>query len=239
MKGMAVWSTNMHFLSFLAATLVAGLVSTAWAEEPRHITVTGSGEVQVIPDVATIRAGVETRSETALDALTSNAAEMQAVFDALAAQGIEATDIQTSQLNLNQIYDTRPTETGEPPAVLGYQASNVVTVRVHDLGQLGTIIDALGTAGANRLDGITFGIAEPRPHLDDARRAAVADARSKAELLVEAAGVTLGSVMSIDETGGRGGPVPMQARAEMAFDMPIAEGSLALTATVEIVYAVE
>ena len=88
--------------------------------------------------------------------------------------------------------------------MVAYQADNTVTVRVREIAQLGGTIDALAGAGANRLYGIGFEVSEPRAALDAARREAVADARAKAELFAEAAGVTLGPVISIRE-GGMGG----------------------------------
>ena len=100
------------------------------------------------------------------------------------------------------------------------------------------MIDALAEAGANRLQGVSFDVAEPRPHLDAARERAVADARARAELYAGAAGVTLGPVVSIRETVEMPGPIMMRAEAADAA-VPIAAGTVTLSAQVEVVYAIE
>ena len=99
-------------------------------------------------------------------------------------------------------------------------------------------VRALAGAGANRLYGIAFDVAEPRPSVDAARREAVADARAKAELYAEAAGVTLGPVVTIRESVGMGGPEPLRAKAAMEA-APVAEGTVTLTADVEVVFGIE
>ena len=101
------------------------------------------------------------------------------------------------------------------------------------------MIDALAGAGANRLYGISFEMADPRPSVDAARRQAVADARAKAELYAEAAGVTLGPVVTIRESTGMEPPQPFRAKAEMADAAPVAEGTVTLTADVEVVFGIE
>ena len=110
---------------------------------------------------------------------------------------------------------------------------------MRDLASLGGLIDALAGAGANRLYGIGFEVSEPRPSVDAARREAVADARAKAELYAEAAGVTLGPVVTIRENVGMGGPEPLRAKAAMAEAAPVAEGTVTLTADVEVVFGIE
>ena len=145
--------------------------------------------------------------------------------------------MQTSQLSIGPAYG--PYDGGpEPQKIIGYDATNTVTVRVREIAGLGGVVDALAKAGSNRLYGIGFEVAEPKPHLDAAREKAVADARGRAELFARAAGVTLGPVLSISEAVQ--GPVPIMMRAEaMADAAPIAEGTVTLQAQVEIVYGIE
>lgn len=224
-------------LTLVALALPAtALAQEATAPEPRRLTVTGEAEVQATPDRAAFTAGVQTEALSADDALGATAEAMRAVFAALEAQGVAAADMQTSQLTVDPLWDAPPD--GRQPRVRGYAASNLVTVRVRDVTKLGALIDAVGTAGANRIFGISFDVENPKVGLDDARRRAVEDARARAELLATAAGVTLGPVMSIRESGG-GGPVPMYARAEAMADMPVAAGTVGLSASVEIVYGIE
>jgi uncharacterized protein len=101
------------------------------------------------------------------------------------------------------------------------------------------VLDAMAEAGANRLSGIRFAIAEPRPLADQARERAVADARAKAELYARAAGVSLGNVVGIRETQPFDQPFPMRAQAEMAMDGAVMEGTLEVEAMVEMVFTIE
>lgn len=219
--------------------LAIGLVlaAPAAAEDlPRQITVTGTARVEAVPDLATVSVGVTTRAATAAAALAASSEAMTAVMAGLDGAGVAAADRQTSQLSLSPVYGG-DRDGGEPEAT-AFQADNTVTVRVRDIARLGEIIDALTKAGANRLYGVGFELSEPREALDGARRAAVADARARAELYAEAARVTLGPVISLREGAG-GGPMPMYARAEAASAVPIAEGTVTLTAEVEVVYGIE
>ncbi len=223
---------------FLAVGLALAVPAAA-QDTPRQITVTGMAQVEAVPDLATVSVGVTTRAETAAAALAANSEAMQAVMTGLDESGIAPRDRQTSQLNLNPIYDDDRSGDGGVPVVTAYQADNTVTVRVHEIARLGPTIDALTKAGANRLYGIGFEVSEPREALDGARRKAVADAHARAELYAEAAGVTLGPVISLREDDG-GGPTPYFAKAEAASAAPpIAEGTVTLTAEVVIVYAIE
>jgi uncharacterized protein YggE len=226
-------------LPALLALLLAA-AGPALAQDPpvRQIVVTGEAEVEAAPDRAVVTAGVESQAATAAEALAANTTAMTAVFDALEAAGVPRPDFQTSQLSLDALWENRTDGEG-PPRVVGYQASNLVTVTVRDLARLGPVIDAVTAAGANRLHGIAFEIAEPKPHIDDARARAVADARARAELYAGAAGVTLGPVIAIREAPAMDGPVPMYARAEMSAAPPIAEGTVSLSARVEVVYGID
>lgn len=230
----------------LPTALILGLVGTAAAQDvqagiqqlPREIIVTGEGVADVVPDTAVVTAGVESQAETAAAALDANAGAMQEVLTTLEEAGIERRDIQTSHLALTPVY--RPGENGAWSAeVIGYIARNMVTVRVRDASRVGSVLDSMSGAGINRIDSIAFSVAEMRPHLDAARRDAVADARAKAELLAEAAGVGLGEVVNIRETQPVDQPFPMMARAEASgMAGAVAEGSVEISAMVEIVYSI-
>jgi uncharacterized protein YggE len=227
----------------LAAALATALaILPAAAQEPappaRTVSVTGAAEVEAVPDLATVSAGVDTQAETAAAALTANSATMTEVFAALEASGIERRDMQTSNLSLGAVWE--PYRDGEqPPRVIGYQASNMVTVRVRDITSVGAVIDAVATAGANRLNGVSFEVAEPRAAIDRAREQAVADARARAELYARAAGVTLGPVLTISEAREPSQPFFARAADTIEAAPPIAEGTVALRAEVNVVFGLE
>jgi len=155
--------------------------------------------------------------------------------------GIEPRDIQTSQLSLNPRWERR-NNNNNPPRIVGYEALNTVIVRVRDLGAVGAILDVLTQTGANRINQISFGIQKPRPHKDEARRLAVADARTKAELYAQAAGVELGPIISISENGSNPQPRAMARMGVASMEastVPVAAGEMGLRATVTLVFALE
>ena len=227
-------------LVMLAEPVLAQAVAAA--DEPPTIMVTGEGRVDVAPDLATISLGVTNEADTAKEALDANTAALQAAIDRLKAAGIEDRDIQTSGLSLGPRYDYNRTNPDGSAQITGFIASNMVTVRVRVLDQLGAVLDAVVTDGANTLGGVSFGLQEPDPVLDEARKDAVADARRKAELYAAAAGVTLGKVRSIAEQSGFAVPMPMpMAEASLskaAAPVPIAGGEVSVTANVTIVYEI-
>lgn len=219
--------------------ILPGLAGAAEGTPPRLISVSGSAEVAAAPDLATISAGVQTQSATAAAALSENSTAMAAVFKALAARGVAKADIQTSQLSLDPVWEQPTDGQTSPQKVVGYQANNMVTIKVRAIEQLGAVIDELGGAGANRIFGIAFEIADPRPLLDQARVKAVEDARGRAELLAKAAGVTLGAVQSIADSSQIASPAPLRAKAAMDMAAPVAEGQVSLSADVALVYAID
>lgn len=202
-----------------------------------RLTVTGQGEARVAPDMATIQLGVTTQAQSAAEAMRQNSTRQAAVIEALTGAGIEQADIQTSGLNLNPMMDYGE---GRAPTVTGYQASNMVAVRVKDVARLGEVLDAIVAAGANEINGIGFTRDDSAGTEDEARRAAVTDARHKAEILAEAAGLTLGPVLVLRDTPTPEGPRPMMMEARAASDaakVPVAPGEVALSAMVEMQFA--
>lgn len=201
------------------------------------ISVNGTGEARIAPDMATIQLGVTTQAESAAEAMKQNAERQTAVIAALGEAGIEQADVQTSGLNLNPMMDYGE---NRAPTVVGYQASNMVSVRVKEIGNLGQVMDAIVNAGANEINGISFQREDGTDAEDDARRKAVEDARRKAEVLAEASGLTLGPVLSLRDTPQPEGPRPMMMEARAASDAastPIAAGELSMSAQIEAEYA--
>lgn len=205
-------------------------------ERPR-ITVTGEGRAEAVPDLAVITIGVTTHADTAAAALAENSARLSAVLDRLRAAGVADRDLQTSGLSLGPRYDYG---NNHPPRLEGYEATNQLAVRVRALDTLGAILDAAVTDGANTLGGLAFSLADPQGARDAALAAAVAEARRKAAIIAEAAGVRLGPVLSISEQVAFAGPQPMPriAMAEAAPAVPVAAGEVGYAATVTIVYGI-
>jgi uncharacterized protein YggE len=231
----------MRRLSVLASI---ALLATALPAYAGTISIEGRGEVRAAPDMATVNSGVTTQGATAREALDANTAAMAELIATLKEAGIETRDIQTSgfSVNPNYVYSDERDENGYslPPRINGYQVSNSVTVVIRDLEDLGNILDQSVTVGANTVNGVSFSVADPSDLLDEARKAAFADARHKAELYAGVAGANLGDLESISERADFGGPqpYPMYARAEVAASapVPVEAGELTFAVTVNVAW---
>jgi uncharacterized protein len=228
---------HVLLLAAFAGSSVAAQPQTP--TEPAVISVTGESHISVPPDLAQIDAGVTSDARTAREAAEANNAAMGKVLVALKVTGIDEKDVQTSRLSLQPQYSLA--KQGSPATVTGYRASNRVTVRLHDVTKVASVIDTVVGAGANEIGGINFMVSQASKLLDEARAQAIADARRKAEIYAKAAGVTLGLPLSISE----GGAVQPVFRARIAAPMaaaapvPIAQGEETLSVTVGVTWAIK
>ena len=199
----------------------------------RQVTVVGSGEAHVAPDMATVQLGVENNAPTAQEALAQNTAQAQAILDQLKQLGVAAKDLQTSGFT---IY---PTYSNDNRTVTGYTVSNMVSVMIRDLSKAGTLLDQVVSAGANRVYGISFGLSDPKAAQAQARDAALAEASAKATQLAKGTGATVGSVLVITENIGAVTPLPamLAGRADMAgAPVPVQPGEQTVTAQVQVTF---
>lgn len=205
------------------------------AQELRQITVTGEGAAVAAPDMATISLGVSHRADSAEEAMARVSQGVAEILDVLPRFGIAARDTKTSGLSLYPVFAN--SSINPQDRLSGFEASNGVTIRVRDLNQLGAALEAVLRTGANRLGGLSFGVQQPAPLQEAARRGAVADAMARARVYADAAGVTLGQVVSISEAGGGYRPEPMM-RAARSEAVPIAAGETTISASVTMVFAI-
>jgi hypothetical protein len=222
-------------MRFAAICAVLWVCATPISAEDRHITVTGQGMVQAQPDQAVISVGAAHRAKSAQDAMDAVNTAVAGMMAALNTAGVEPRDIQTTGIGLHAVHDHN-TQSEGGPVLVGFSASNRLTIKVRDIDAAGEVLGALVDAGANDIGGISFGLSDPQEAMNGARRDAVADAQSKAALYAEAAGVALGKVISVREHGGQM-PRPEMGRMAMAsFDAAaIAPGELSIFARVEMV----
>jgi len=210
-------------------------------DQTSTITVPGRGIVRVHPDVASIRLGVAIVRPTAGDARAAAAATMTAVVAALEAGGVARGDLRTALVGLDAVREY----SGEgAPRVTGYQLTNTVEATVRDVETVGALIDAALAAGATSMDGLAFRLADPTDALTEARRAAVADARARAETLAAEAAVGLGRVVEIVEGGAAppGPPRPFaELRAKLTADVatPVEAGTDELEVVVSVSFAID
>lgn len=181
-----------------------------------RLDINATGEVTRVPDIAVITAGVVTRSPSATGAIQDAAERMQKVLAALRHAGVADRDIQTSNVSLNPEY--RYPE-NQSPQLVGYTASNQLTIRFRDIKSSGKILDALVSEGANQINGPSLTIDKPEAALEEARANAVQIGRARAELYARSLGLRVVRIVSVSESGGYAvppPPVPMMARAQMA-----------------------
>jgi len=202
----------------------------------RTITVSGHGTVSVVPDTADLMTGVQAQAATATEALDTVGTKSQALIDTLKGTGIAAEDIQTAGLNLY------PTFGNDGQNITGYQASTSVTATITDVTKVGDVVDALKSLVGDELtlQGVSFSYADPEAVMADARTAALANAKVRAEQYAAAAGVELGGVLRIVESS-VASPVMFRelAAAAPAADsskVAVEPGSQDLAADVSVVY---
>jgi uncharacterized protein YggE len=228
-------------VALMLACAAPALADTTPDATPRTLTVSGQGEVKAVPDRAQLSTGVVSRARTAAQALADNARAMTAVIDTLKRAGIAEKNIQTSNFSLSPQYsEPKP---GTPARIAGYEATNTVSVTVDGIDKVGPAIDALVAAGSNQIDGPSFTFSDDETLLGRAREAAVKDAVRRAETIARAAGVTLGPILAISESGSA---VPFAdkrmfralAGNAAAPQTPIAAGEDSVSASVSITWEI-
>jgi len=224
-------------LSACSSAQAAPLAQSDTASNPRTLAVSGSGQIYLTPDMATISIGVQTEGKQAASVVRENTAQVKDVMAALKDFAIADKDIRTTNFSISPQQNWGPN--GERLAVR-YVVSNTVMVTVRDLEQIGALLDAVVQAGSNQINGISFDVSDNTSALAEARLSAVKDARAQADQLASAAGVTLGNVLSIT-TSTSGGPSPYLRAANVesfAADVPISGGQVAVTVQVQMVYEI-
>jgi uncharacterized protein YggE len=235
--------------------LVLGVVPAVQASEEGQpgrvddtpkLTVRGAAELHKPADRLQLRVGVVTEDPAATTALQENSRRMEAVIKALEKVGVTEQEYETGHFSVRPVYSRRP-RNADPewrPQITGYEVTNSLVVRTKKLKLAGRLIEAANGAGANSID-ISFDLADPRTHRDEAISTATANARSDAATLSRAAGVQLVRVLSVnlDQAGWRP-PVPTMARgmamAEAAGAAPpMRPGEVTVRATVTLVYEIK
>lgn len=207
------------------------------------IWVNGEGKVMAVPDIATLRLGIEAQEVSVAEAQARANEAMERVMTALTENGVAEKDIQTQYFSVNRI--TRWDNEKQQEVVTGYRVTNMVTAKIRDIDKAGTIIDAVAEAGGDltRIDNISFSVDDPSTYYEEARGKAIADAQDKAKQLAELAGVTLGKPTYISESIA----YPVYTRevmyekavAEEASATPISPGEMEISINVQLVYAIQ
>lgn len=232
----------------LSIPLLLGVLALpAWAQRSDRdrpeiplLTVSGNGDARVAPDVATVRLGITRQANTAQAAQAKVNEVAQAILNAVTRTGVDRKQIQTSQLTLHPVYAPQKPGSSDPPEIVAYRATNVVSVRVEDLPKSGEVIDAGLKAGANELQGINFGLKDDTEARERALRQASREAQSKARVMAESLGLRLGSVQEVQENGvSIQQPFfagAMMARAADGAGTPVAPGEITVNASITVRY---
>jgi uncharacterized protein len=233
---------KLAVLGILILSVFLAACGTALAQAPenqeRTVSVNGSAQVSLTPDIAYISIGVTTEGADAALAVERNNTQAQNVINRLKTLGIDEQDILTNNFS---IYPT-PVYTPEGQSrETTFTVTNTVFVTLRDLDQVGQILGAVVESGANQITGIQFDVADKTAALTEARQLAVDNSRQLAEELATAAGVNLGPVKSISMLGGHY-PMPVTLQREVAVmdvgSVPISTGQLTITVDVNVVYEI-
>jgi uncharacterized protein YggE len=228
----------------ILAVALSGCASTKQNTQqptPRTLNVNGSAQVTLAPDIAYISIGVHTENANASEAVNANTTQAQTVVDAIKSAGVEDKDIRTSNISISpqQQFDQNGKLTG-----VTFIVDDTVYVTLRDLKKIGDILTASVNAGANNIYGIQFDVVDKTSALANARKSAVENARTQAEELAQAAGVTLGAVQTISfynnyptpvMAEGKGGGVMTNA----AVSVPVSPGQLTFQVDVNITYEIK
>ncbi len=216
---------------------------TLSSAEQKGIAVSGTGKVTVTPDMGLLTLGVQITRPSVTAARDAASKSMDAIRAALKQQGIEGKDVATSGFNIQPQYDFQPNRNGSPN-ISGYMVTNNITVKVRKIDIVSEVLDNAVMAGGNdvRVNQVAFTVDDPEKYRGEARTKAVENARTHAEQLAKAAGVTLGKALMISESNigvpfaeGRGVMAP--APGGMG-GTPVSPGETAVTISVQVVYEV-
>lgn len=249
-----------HVFTFIALLLVASIGLSACSMLPvqqadatntspesvsaplRTLSVTGTGKVMLVPDLAYINIGVRSEAQDVSSALAANNAQATAITDALKAMGVDEQDLQTANFN---VYSIQQYDQMGQPSYISYSVENTLYVTVRDLTKLSQTLDAALSAGANQIYGINFDIANRQAALEQARDLAIKDAEAKALATAATAGVTLGQIQTINVSNtsyvqpytpyGMGGGGAMDATSSV----PVSAGQIVVTYDANLIYVIE
>ncbi len=245
------WLLVVSLVSVLAIAGLAGCQASSAApgeitalnvsSQQAGIWVNGQGKVTAVPDIATLRLGIEAEAASVAEAQTKAAEAMDSVMTALTANGVAKKDIQTQNFSIRRM--TKWDRVKEEETVTGYRVTNMVTAKIRDIDEAGTIIDAVAEAGGDltRIDNISFSVDDPSDYYEAARQEAMTEAKAKAKQLAELAGVTLGKPTYISESTQIPYPRMMMEEAVLSkagAPTSISPGELEISLNLQVVYAI-
>lgn len=214
----------------VAAALLAGgadAAPTPMSAGTNTVTVDGTGTVTAVPDQASFDFAVQTKAATANAALTKNGADVRAMIAAVEGAGVPEASIQTAQVSLD------PVTSSDGTSIVAFTAYDTVTVSNLSIAKAGGIVDAAVGAGATSVSGPSLTVSSQDALYAQALKAAVAQAKTKAQALAGAANEPLGQIETMVEGGGQVTPLPLAAAQSST---PIEPGTQQIQATVTVTF---
>jgi uncharacterized protein YggE len=221
---------NQIILSLAAILVVAGIAATAIVMNNRsnnqdRFTVNGIGVIYAKADIANITVGLKTEiKKTAAEATVESTDKMNKIVVALQELGVEDKDIKTTDYSLRPVYDW--TE-NQGQVLKGYEVSQNVSVKVHNLSQIGAVITKTTEQGANQIGNVNFTIDDEYELKNQARELAISKAKEKAGMIADQAGMKLGEVKGVYEISNDYQPVTMYTNAKMEYESDNGGGIIA------------
>ncbi|WP_447970300.1 SIMPL domain-containing protein [Nitrospira sp. M1] len=246
---------RQFFLSFVLVVFSILGIDRVWGsetyQEPRTLTVSEEGSVQVAPDKAVVTLSVETAGEALEGVQDDNSKRMKRVLDRLQKLGIKPERMQTSSLSITPQYPPRSRQQSHQstgphiPKIIGYTVTNTLTIEVWDLAIVGRVVDSALQAGANRFSHITWALRDKSPSELEALERAAQKAREKARALAQTLNVKLIQLLAVTEGGSSflprratRGRAMMSMAMEDAGSTPVSPGELTVRASVTLVYEI-
>jgi uncharacterized protein YggE len=221
------------FAALAATLLLAAPAAAQTTDTTPTIAVDGNGTATLVPDIADFQVGVQRRAPTSAAARRAVNVRIAAILKTLKAHGVAAADIQTSGLSIERRRSHHRTR---------YTAAQTLTVRSRDVPHLGALLDAVANAGADSVEAPDFGFADPSHGQQLAERAALADARTRADAAAGQTGLRITGVRSVDLDPQSGVFEPDSSNASSGSSVKapqptrIEPGTQEFSATVRVVY---
>lgn len=237
-----IWILTFFILLFAYSKLVGPIpfsVNSVTTQKSTTFDVTGEGKVAVIPDIASVNAGISAQAQTVKDAQNKINSVINRVSGAVKKLGVDSRDIQTANYSIYPDYDY----SGGTQRIKGYFANTTLIIKVRDIDKVNSVIDASVANGANQISGINFEVDDKEKAENEAREKAVAEARKKAENTAKIAGFKLGRIINYSESfGDFPRPIPLRIAGGIEADVQktqIEPGSEQITVTVTLSYEIQ
>ncbi len=219
-----------------------------FSQQTTGIWVSGTGEVTVTPDIASLQVGIEVQEVSVSEAMSKASEAMDKVMNTLTEKGVAEKDIRTRRFRIRQ--RTSWDDQRQQEVVIGYRVTNEVITKIRDIEKVGGIIDAVVAAGGDytRIDNLNFYVDDPTPYYKEAREKAMADAEAKAKHLADLSDVKLGKVTYVSEGAASAivremviemPPMPAPAPAPSIQLPPISPGETEIRLSVQVVYSIQ